>query len=132
MLKTNTSYFTGSQLNNRFFLYSYHPQKYTFTWLHTDGFSLLSFNHVTSTDCMHHPHSEATTGILINVLEEHFRWDFGNKLCISVIYPSRSRHVCSQILDDGVPQSPHYSLSLMYSIYSGMLKHTQYKKIRME
>lgn len=95
MLKTNTSYFTGSsQLNKRFFFIFVTPSE---IYIHMAAYrQFLSFDFISitlnqQTVCITPLYdSEAASGILKTYWRSIFRWDFGNKLCINFIYPSSS------------------------------------------
>lgn len=92
MLKTNTSYFTGSsQLNKRFFFFIFvTPSE---IYIHMAAYRQFlsfdfSFNNIKSTDCMRHPfcnNSEAASGISKKTYRRSIsRWDFGDKLCVKL------------------------------------------------
>lgn len=144
MLKTNTSYFTGSsQLNNRFFFFVFvSPSE---IYIHMAAYrQFLSFDFLLitlhrQTVCIT-PNSEATTGILKKCTRGAF---LGGTLEISYASTSSIHHRVSMFVVKigifymtgslhGCPEiNPNYNLNLMYIIYSGMLKHTEtYKKKR--
>lgn len=91
MLKTNTSYFTGSsQLNKRFFFIFVTPseiyihmaayRQFSFFWI------FLSITLNRQTVCITPLYdSEAASGILKMYWRSSFRRDFGNKLCINFL-----------------------------------------------